>query len=231
MKSFNPGGFIKKHWLFLSTILLVILWMIYSYFNKGIIHSLILSDSTSAVNFISSFGIFSGAIFVLLVILEVVLAPIPPLILYVVSGVIFGGLTGGLLTLLGNVIGAFIDFKIARKYGQKYVEKQSNQRMKKKFDKFFEKYGTLSIFILRINPLTTSDLVSYLSGLTKIKLPKFLIATGLGLAPLIFIQTYLGDVLIKGNPLLVGITVLFSLLYIAVFIYLIALSYKKKKNN
>jgi len=223
-------NFIKKHWIFLSIITLFIAWMIYSYFSQGIIFSLINSDATKVINFVNSFGIFAAIIFVLLVILEVVLAPIPPLILYIVAGVLFGGFLGGILTLIGNSVGAFIDFKIARRFGKKSIEKNLDKKLKNKFDKFFNKYGGLSIFILRINPFTTSDLVSYLSGLTKIKTWKFLLATTLGLIPLIFIQTYLGDILIRDNPLLVGITILFSVLYLAVFVYLIIISLSKKEN-
>ena len=224
--------FLKKHWIFILTIFLLIIWTTYSYFSHGIIFSLINSDATQVVEFLDSFGIFTELIFVLLVILEVVVAPMPPLVLYIVAGILFGGFFGGILTLIGNLIGAFIDFKIARNFGKKYVEKKVDKKLKLKFDKFFEKYAGMSLFILRVNPFTTSDLVSYLSGLTKIKTSKFLIATGIGLIPMIFLQTYLGDILIKNNPILVGITLLFSIVYLAIFIYLIAISISKnnKKN-
>jgi len=225
--------FLKKHWIFLSIIILFLAWTIYSYFSEGIVFSLINSDTTKVVNFIQSFGFFSALIFVFLVILEVVLAPIPPLILYIVAGVLFGGFYGGILTLIGNSIGAFIDFKITRRLGRKSLEQSADSKgdFKNKFDKFFKRYGGLSIFILRVNPLTTSDLVSYLSGLTKIKTWKFITATTLGLIPMIFIQTYLGDILIKDNPILVGITILFSVLYLAIFVYLIVISIGKKKEK
>jgi uncharacterized membrane protein YdjX (TVP38/TMEM64 family) len=224
-------NFLKKHWIFILAILILITWMIYSYFFEGIIYSLINSDTTDVVGFVQSFGTFAAIIFVLLVILEVVLAPIPPLILYIVAGVLFGGFIGGILTLVGNSIGALIDFKLARRFGRKSIEKNFDKKLKTKFDNFFDKYGPLSIFILRINPLTTSDLVSYLSGLTKIKTWKFILATSIGLIPLIFIQTYLGDIFIKDNPVLLGITILFSILYLAIFVYLIILSLNKKKND
>lgn len=222
--------FLKKHWIFLSIIILILVLGAYSYSNKGIIFSLINGETEKTLDFIKSFGFFSGIIFVLLVIFEVVLAPIPPLILYIIAGLLFGGFVGGILTLIGNSIGAFIDFRIARKLGRKSMERNMNEKLKIKFDNFFEKYGAISIFILRINPLTTSDLVSYLSGLTKMKTGKFLLATTLGLIPMIFIQTYFGDVFVSENPILVGITLLFSVLYLAIFIYLIIISVAKKKN-
>jgi len=209
---------------------LVLGWMLYSYFSGGILFFLVNSDVSKVVEFLNSFGIFAWLIFVLLVILEVVLAPIPPLVLYVVSGILFGGFFGGVLTLFGNLIGAAIDFKLARRYGQKAVQQRIDKDFKKKFDRFFEKYGTLSIFILRINPLTTSDLVSYLSGFTKMKLFKFLIATALGLIPLVFIQTYLGELIISKNPFLIALTLIISVFYLIVFVYLIIISLKKNKN-
>ncbi len=222
------SNFLKKHWLILLIILLLLIWLIYSYVSKGLIFSLMNNDISKTMFFIDSFGVFAGIIFVILVILEVVLAPIPPLVLYLISGVLFGGFIGGILTLIGNLIGAFIDFKIARKYGKRSIEKNLNKKLKKKFDKFFEKYGGISIFILRVNPFTTSDLVSYLSGLTKIKTFKFLLATGLGLIPMIFIQTYLGDILISNNPVLFAITIAFSILYLLIFVYLIIIALRKK---
>lgn len=223
-------NFLKKHWIFISIVLLFVAWVTYSYFSEGVIFHLINNDPTEVINFINSFGFFAWLAFILIVILEVVMAPIPPLILYVVAGVVFGGFLGGILTLIGNVVGALIDFKIARILGRRKANHGMNKKFKKKFDSFFDKYGSISIFILRINPLTTSDLVSYLSGFTKIKTWKFLLATGLGLVPMIFIQTYLGDVLIRDSPILVGITILFSVLYLAIFAYLIIISLRKKRN-
>ena len=211
--------FLIEHWLSFSVVLFLILWTGYSYFRGGMIFSLINSDVDSVVASVQSFGILAAFVLVFLVILEVVLAPIPPLALYIVAGLLFGGFFGGILILTGNIIGALIDFKIAHKIG--LTKEQKNKKIVKKFNKFFDKYGGLSIFVLRINPLTTSDLVSYLSGLTRIKTKNFLIATTLGLIPIIFVQTYLGDIWIKENPILSAIVIIFSLFYLLIFIYVI----------
>jgi uncharacterized membrane protein YdjX (TVP38/TMEM64 family) len=150
-------------------------------------------------------GIITPLIFIGIIVLEVVIAPIPPLALYVVAGLLFGGFFGGVLVLIGNLIGALIDFKIARKFGKKVIDKKVDKKIKKKFDRFFEKRGVLAIFILRVNPITTSDIVSYLSGLN------------------IFSQYRWLSILI----------ILFSLIYILIFVYLIILVIfgKISKNN
>lgn len=229
-KSFTRG--LKKHWLFITIIILFCIWVIYSYLNHGIFYLLATSDIDSVVNFINSFGLFAIVIFVLLVILEVVLAPIPPFVLYVAGGILFGALAGGILTLLGNVIGAVVAFMIARKFGRNLVEKKINNSLRKRFDRFSQKYGGWALFILRLNPFTTSDLFSYLAGLTKMKLKTLIISTTLGLIPLIFIQTYLGDLFVRDNPVLFLIFIAISIIYLILFLYgLWYLLIKKKKSK
>ncbi len=219
----------KKHWGILFLLLIVFVWLIFSYFNEGLLYILFNGGSQGIIDYINSFGTYAYLIFILVVILEVVVAPVPPLILYVVAGVLFGGLYGGVLVLVGNIIGSYIDFKIARNFIKNRLDKKISGKLRNKFNKYFEKYGALSIFILRVNPLTTSDMVSYLSGLTNIRTYKFISSTALGLIPLIFVQTYLGDGIIQDSNLLMSITILFSIVYLIVFIYLILLSLFGKK--
>ena len=59
------------------------------------------------------------------------------------------------------------------------------------------------IFLLRVNPLTSSDLVSYAAGLTHLPVWKLMLGTLAGMAPLCFAQSYLADGLLTAFPLLV----------------------------
>lgn len=204
--------------------------MSYSYLNETIVYNIINGDTESAIAYFRSFGAISALIFILLVIAEVVFAPVPPLILYVIAGALFGGFYGGVLVLVGNLIGAYIDFIIARYFLRERAKKRISNDLRLKFNKFFDKYGSVSIIILRINPLTTSDLVSYLAGLTNIKPIKFLLSTAIGLTPLIFTQTYLGHLLSTEYPFLNKIILIFSLIYVFIIIYLL-FSPKKIKND
>lgn len=224
-------NFFRKNWLILFALLIVLGWFAYSYFNQGIVYDTANSDVDSVVEFIQGFGFWAWLIFILLIILEVVLAPIPPLVLYVAGGFLFGAFLGGILTLIGNLIGAGIDYSIAKRFGRNIVIRKTNKKIREKFDKFSEKYGGFAIFILRINPLTTTDLVSYLAGLTRIKFWRFILWTGLGLIPMIFLQTYLGEVFIRDYPVLSAILIILSILYLIVFAYLIIKVLFKKKEK
>jgi len=221
---------IKKYWLLFFVLVTFIAWFIYSYLSEGVFYLLSVSDLDSIVSFIQSFGFLAILIFVLFVMLEVVVAPVPPLVLYIAGGIIFGAFWGGTLTLIGNILGAFVAFIIARKYGRNLIESKVPEKTRKKFDDFSIKYGAFSLFILRLNPLTTSDLFSYIAGLTKMKVRQFLFSTALGLAPLIYIQTYIGGFFIKDNPLLLALFILVNLIYLILFLYgLIYLFLKKRR--
>lgn len=223
--------FFKRNWAILLILILLIGIFFYSYFSEGVVYSISNSDDDSIVKFVDSFGGFSYFIFVIIVILEVVLAPIPALALYVAGGALFGTFLGGVLTLVGNLIGAFIAFYIARRFGRNFVERRTDEKMRKKFDDFSEKYGIFSLFLLRVNPFTTSDLFSYLSGLTKMRVRDFLIGTGLGLIPMIFIQAYFGESFVKNHPILYSVLILVSIAYLLVFFYLIWKAAKMKKKS
>jgi uncharacterized membrane protein YdjX (TVP38/TMEM64 family) len=223
---------LKKHWLFILILLILFGCVTISYISRGIFHLLATSDIDSMVSFINSFGWLAIFVFVLLVVLEVVLAPIPPFVLYVAGGILFGAFWGGTLTLFGNVLGAVIAFLIARKYARNLVEKKIEPKIRQRFDRFSQKYGGWSLFLLRLNPFTTSDIFSYLAGLTKMKLRTLIISTTLGLIPLIYIQTYLGDIFIRDNPFLFFLFIVISLIYLALFLYgLWYLIIKKKKSK
>ncbi len=223
---------IIKYSVILIIFLSLIIFALNSYFNEGLAFSLINQDLDSIESFVDSFGTFSYFIFILLVILEVVFAPVPPLVLYIAGGFLFGNFLGGFLTLIGNIIGALIAFNIGKILGEGFIEKRIDYSFRTKFNKFLNKYGGLSIFFLRINPLTTSDIFSYLAGLSKMRLKPFLVGTTLGLTPLIFIQTYIGGSLIKDNPILTLIALIIGIIYLLIFFYLVFyLSFKKKFNK
>jgi len=223
-------NFLKKNYIIILILLLICLGICYSYYSKGIIYSIANSDRDSLMEYVGSFGNFSYVIFIFLIILEVVFAPIPPLVLYTLGGALFGAFLGGVLTLVGNLIGALIAFSIARKFGRNFVERKIDKNVRKKFDNFSERYGGFSLFLLRVNPLTTSDIFSYLSGLSKMKIKSFILGTSFGLVPMIFIQTYLGEAFVRTHNLLYTILIWISIAYLLVFVYLIWKALVKKQD-
>ena len=100
----------KKYWLLILIFLVIVGSSYYSYINEGIVYLLTAGDLDGVTSYIESFGIWGPIVLVMITAVEVVVAPIPALILYVAAGLVFGTFFGGSLVLIGNILGAGIAF-------------------------------------------------------------------------------------------------------------------------
>jgi uncharacterized membrane protein YdjX (TVP38/TMEM64 family) len=180
----------------------------WSYASGGIFHVLLQSgtaeEKVAALRaFFDGFGVAAPLAYVGFVILEVVIAPIPGTMLYAPGGVIFGGFWGGLLSLAGNVIGAGIACQLMRVFIGQRADEFLERSALARYEEQITRRGVWVIFLLRVNPLTSSDLVSYAAGLTHLSIWKLMLGTLAGMAPLCFAQSYLADGLLTAFPLLI----------------------------
>jgi uncharacterized membrane protein YdjX (TVP38/TMEM64 family) len=134
-------------------------------------------------------------------------------LLYLPGGVIFGGFVGGLTALTGNVVGAGIACQISRTLGGSYVEPYLEKGALKKYEAILDKHGLWIVFLLRVNPLTSSDLVSYAAGLTHMPVWKVMTGTLLGMAPLCFAQAYFAQEILIKFPRLIYPLILLGVVY------------------
>ncbi len=213
-------------------ILIIAAWSLYSYLNEGLIYSLLSGNIEGIIAEIQSFGYWGWIIFFILIVIECVFAPFPPLIIYIAGGVVFGGFAAGTIALLANAIGAAIAYKLSKIYGRKWVVSHVPDEVMQKVEKYIEKYGSASIFLLRLNPLTSTDFISYAAGLTKMNFKKFLFWTTLALAPSIFLQTYLGQEITE-NPLIFKLAIIAAILYVLAFaiIYFFFMRNRRRKRR
>ncbi|MBI2948028.1 MAG: TVP38/TMEM64 family protein [Verrucomicrobia bacterium] len=137
-------------------------------------------------------GMAAPIVFSLLMILGILVSPIPTSPLTILSPKLFGIGGGLLITLLSATIGAVLAFLIARKLGERFFVRFPQ------YDKFRpwlpRDVTAFAIFLLRLPPSPTFDLVSYLAGLTNISLGQFIVATFLGMIPVTATLCFLGSV-------------------------------------
>jgi uncharacterized membrane protein YdjX (TVP38/TMEM64 family) len=198
----------------------------WSYASGGIFRVLVASGTAEEKvfalrAFFDGFGMAAPLAYVGLVILEVVIAPIPGTMLYAPGGVIFGGFWGGALSLLGNVVGAGIACQLMRLFigarAEEYLERSALAR----YEERITRHGAWVVFLLRVNPLTSSDLVSYAAGLTHLSVWKLMLGTLAGMAPLCFAQSYLADGLLTAFPSLIYPLVVACVVYAVVVIWVL----------
>lgn len=141
--------------------------------------------------FLESTGMWAPIVFVLVMTTAVVVSPIPSLPLDIAAGAVFGWFAGGLLAVLGATLGAAISFSIARWLGRGFVERVVGGHVSFCAD-CSDMLLTGAVLGSRLVPVLSFDLVSYGAGLTAMSLPRFVIATAIGTAPLTFLYTWAG---------------------------------------
>jgi uncharacterized membrane protein YdjX (TVP38/TMEM64 family) len=199
----------------------------WSYAQGGIVHVLLDSALTAdqKVNalraYFDRFGAAAPIAYVGMVVLEVVIAPIPGTMLYAPGGVIFGGFWGGLLSLSGNVIGAGIACQSMRLLLGDRAERYFARSALAGYEELIARRGVWVVFLLRVNPFTSSDIVSYAAGLTSLSVWRVMLGTLAGMAPLCFAQSYLAEGLLTTFPWLIYPLVVASAIYLLVVAWIV----------
>ena len=192
----------------------------WSWLDGGIVFELLRSDVAAddkierLRQFFEQFGVLAPLVYFVFVTIEVVVAPLPGLMLYAPGGILFGGFLGGLLALAGNVAGAGIACAVTRSLGDSWLTKVVPRSSLEPIQQTLERRGSWLIFLLRLNPLTSSDLVSYAAGFTRIPIWKVMAATLAGMTPLCFAQAYLAEGVMTAIPQLLYPLLFACLVYV-----------------
>lgn len=165
---------------------------------------------------LAAWGPLAPAAYVAAVVVEVVVAPIPGTVLYAPGGAIFGGFWGGLLSLAGNTIGALVACGVGATIGERAMQARLSGVRTSRYVGAIRNRGIWVILLLRLNPLTSSDLVSYAAGSIGIPAWRVGIATLLGMAPLCFAQAYLAQEIFAILPGAVYVLALLAAIYVVV---------------
>ncbi len=181
----------KKSWLIVACLALLIAGLIY--LNRTVFNI----EPEEIKDWILALGVFAPIVYVLLYAFRPLIL-FPASILSLAGGLAFGPVYGTLLTIVGASAGAFISFLVARKLGAERIEQKWGSKTMK-IQSILEKNGLVVVFILRLIPLFSFDLISYSAGLSKIKTSHFMIATVLGIIPGTFAYTFLGASTVSGN--------------------------------
>jgi uncharacterized membrane protein YdjX (TVP38/TMEM64 family) len=199
----------------------LLLWGGWSYWTEGIVHVLVGGggDQGGALKEIRTvlqgWGSLAPIIYTLAVVVEVIVAPIPGTLLYAPAGAIFGGLLGGTLSLIGNVIGAAISCVLGAVIGERTLATRLNAGQLGRYRELLRQRGLWVVLLLRLNPFTSSDLVSYAAGIAGVPASKVAAGTLVGMAPLCFAQAYFAERLfdlLPGRVAVLGVAALLIIL-------------------
>jgi len=174
-------------------------------------------DQEAFKKVISSYGAYAPLAYVLLQILQVVIAPIPGGAIEFLGGVLFGVKAGLIYSMIGLIFGSWLAFGLARIFEKVAVEKFVSEETRKKFDYLVEHEGVILSFILFLLPGFPKDALCYILGLTPMHLGIFLIISTVGRIPGTLMATLQGAKAFEHQYYTFGILLAASGLIILVF--------------
>ncbi len=149
----------------------------------------VFSDRERIQRTIDGAGAFAPLVYLALLVVQAVVAPLPAPAVAIAGGYTFGVVEGFLLTWAGSLAGGVISFSISRLFGRGFLEGSGRVG---RLDRYLEEHGVALIFVLRLIPLVSFDAISYAAGLSSIRFRGFFAATALGMLPGTFAFVYFG---------------------------------------
>lgn len=159
-------------------------------------------------------GPWAPVFYMLTMAAAVVVSPVPSLPLNIAAGAFFGPFAGTVYSLFGALGGAAASFMIARFLGREVVERFLGGHVNF-CPRCSDRLLTRIIFISRLIPVVSFDLVSYGAGLTAMSLWKFCLATFLGMIPLTAVYNYTGAALMFDRGLVLAAGLVMVVLFFA----------------
>lgn len=147
---------------------------------------------------IEGWGILGPLVVVMLMLVAVVITPIPSAPIALASGAIYGHAWGALYVAIGAELGAVSAFVVARWVGAATVNRWLGGRLNVGL---LGSQNTLMllVFVSRLLPFVSFDIVSYAAGLTVLRLWRFALATFAGIVPASFLLAHFGGEMASGN--------------------------------
>ncbi|WZK91575.1 VTT domain-containing protein (plasmid) [Aliisedimentitalea scapharcae] len=126
--------------------------------------------------------------------LAVVISPLPSAPIAVAAGAAFGHVLGTGLVLAGALAGAMIAFALARSLGRVFVARWVGSTPDAGL-LGSQNFLTWTVFVSRLVPFVSFDLVSYAAGMSALRPWRFVLATLAGTGPASFGLAHLGSAL------------------------------------
>ncbi len=113
-------------------------------------------------------------------------------VLTLAGGIVFGTLIGFSLSLAATTLGGTVALYSTRYLFYDLVKRRFTGQVEI-VNKGIEKEGAFYLFGLRMIPVIPFGLLNLIMGLTSMRVPIFMLATFLGMMPVLLILTYTGD--------------------------------------
>lgn len=181
--------------LFLVTILIVCYFTIpaVNRFFTEAWNVLTSNDEARIKNWVENFGWLGPVVIILAMVAQMFLLVIPTILLMIVTILAYGPIWGSIIVLISVYTASSAGYVVGKYLGSGFISRLLGEKTLNKVGSFLEDYGFWAVVITRINPFLSNDAISFVAGILKMRYFKFIGATLLGIAPLIFLIAITGE--------------------------------------
>jgi uncharacterized membrane protein YdjX (TVP38/TMEM64 family) len=183
----SPKSFSRKYSILLVAVIVALVFL--GYVNRtflwgritGFYH--IFTDRDQVKVFIASFGSGAPLVFIIIQILQVLLAPFPGEATGFIGGFLFGPAKVCLYSSVGLTLGSLLNFSIGRFLGKHYVRKLIPPHQLERLDRIVKRQGVIVLFVLFVFPGFPKDYLCLFLGLSALPLTVFMVIATIGRMP------------------------------------------------
>ncbi len=156
---------------------------------SGAADSLLSRETVEAA--VQGAGALGPPLVVILISVAVVASPVPSAPIAVAAGAAYGHVFGTVLVATGAELGAVIAYLLARALGRGALRRWLGDKVDMGL-LGSQNALMVTIFLSRLMPFVSFDMVSYAAGLTRLNLWRFAVATLAGILPASFVLAHMG---------------------------------------
>jgi uncharacterized membrane protein YdjX (TVP38/TMEM64 family) len=138
-------------------------------------------DAAPFKEWVDGFGVWGPVIFIVVMALSVLFAPIPNVPIFVAAGLAWGPVVGTLYSMAGLVLGSTMAFHAARWLGRRHLSRLVGAKLAGRLDHLADTMGGRVIFWSRMLPAVNFDWISFVAGMTSIRFVTFIVYSALGM--------------------------------------------------
>ncbi len=168
----------------------------------------------------------STPLFILVVIAEVIIAPVPGGAIGYMGAARYGFWQAWPLLYIGNAIGTTIVFFLARRLGSPLFEESVSPKTRARYDHLLE-HNTPLLWLVYSVPIIPVDILSVLAGLSKIAPRRFLTIALTGYIFYTAIVAYMGSFIAEA----VGMTTALSVMGVVLFAFVVWWLWRQKSRR
>ena len=179
----------------------------------------VLTDRKAVASLVEEWGAAAPVGFMLIQVLQVIVAPVPGEISGFVGGYLFGAGWGFLYSSLALTLGSTINFGIGRFLGYRLVRKWIPAGELERMDGFLNHQGIILVLVFFIFPGFPKDYLSLFLGGTAMPFSLFIVLAGLGRMPGTLLLSLHGDLVYEKMYGLYGLVLALTLAGLLLVIY------------